>query len=109
MRMAARWSVALGRLTFVGLMVAGVWMMVAASSSYVELGQAHPFFLEKLPLARPRLWLVALYVHVPTALFALPACLVLLSKRVRSRIPRVHRWLGRITGGLVLVAVVPSG
>jgi len=98
-----------GRLTFVGLMVAGVWMMVTASASYVELAQEHPFFLEKLPLARPRLWLTALYVHVPTALFSLPACLVLLSKRVRSRAPRFHRWLGRITGGFVLLAVVPSG
>ena len=43
------------------------------------------------------------------ALLALPACLVLLSKRVRTRFPRFHRWLGRVTGALVVFAVVPSG
>jgi hypothetical protein len=109
MKTAARWSAMLGRLTFFGVMALGVWMMVASSASYVELGQEHPFFLEKLPLARPRLWLAALYVHVPAALFSLPACLVLLSKGVRRRVPRFHRWLGRVTGGLVILAVVPSG
>lgn len=109
MKRLAKWGAALGRLTFFCLMAIGVWMMVTASASYIELGDEHPFFLEKLPLARPRWWLAALYVHVPAALFSLPACLVLLSKRVRSRVPRFHRWLGRVTGGLVLLAVVPSG
>jgi uncharacterized membrane protein len=99
----------LGGLAFFALMAAGVWMMLEASASYLELGAEHPFFLEKLPLARPKLWLGALYVHVPSALFALPACLVLLSRRVRARLPRLHRWLGRLTGALVLLAVVPSG
>jgi uncharacterized membrane protein len=105
----AKWGSSLGRLAFYALMAAGVWMMLEASASYLDLGAEHPFFLEKLPLARPKLWLAALYVHVPSALFALPACLVLLSKRIRARVPRLHRWLGRFTGGLVLLAVVPSG
>lgn len=109
MTTAARWGRGLGRLMFFGLMVAGVGMMLEASASYIELGDRHPFFLEKLPLARPRLWLTALYVHVPAALFSLPACLVLLSRRVRRSVPRVHRWLGRITAALVALAVVPSG
>ena len=90
-------------------MGAGVWLMLSASASYLELGRRHPFFLEKLPLAHPRWWLAALYVHVPSALFALPACLVLTVGRVRRRFPRVHRWLGRVTGALVMIAVVPSG
>lgn len=101
-----RW---LGRLSFFGLVWVGVGMMVVASVSYVELGSEHPFFLEKLPLAQPKLWLGALYVHVPSALFALPACLVLLSHRIRRSVPRFHRWLGRLTGALVLLAVVPTG
>lgn len=99
----------LGRMLFYALLAVGMWLMLTASMSYWELGDAHPFFLEKLPLARPRLWLTALYVHVPSALLALPACLVLLVRRVRNRWPRFHRWLGRSTGGLVLLAVVPSG
>jgi len=104
-----KWAAGFGRLAFQALMVSGVWLMLAASASYPELGDEHPFFLEKLPLAHPTLWWVALYVHVPSALFALPACLVLLVARVRSRWPRAHRWLGRVTGALVLFAVVPSG
>jgi uncharacterized membrane protein len=104
-----RWGAPLGRLGFYALMGAGVWLMLSASTSYLELGEAHPFFLEKLPLAHPKLWLGALYVHVPSALLSLPACLVLLVPRVRSRWPRLHRWLGRATGLLVLGAVVPSG
>jgi uncharacterized membrane protein len=104
-----KWTSLFGRLSFYALMLTGFWLMASASTSYLELGEAHPFFLEKLPLARPRLWLGALYVHVPSALFALPACLLLLVNRVRSRWPRFHRWLGRVTGALVLCAVVPSG
>jgi len=98
-----------GRLLFASLMCAGVWMMVSASASYVELGATHPFFLEKLPLAHPKWWLVGLYVHVPSALLSLPACLLLLIKRVRARHPAFHRRLGRLTAALVLFAVVPSG
>lgn len=75
----------------------------------MELGRAYPFHLEKLPLAQPTLWLTALYVHVPTALFCLPACLVLLSTRIRSRFARFHRWLGRVTAALIVIVVVPSG
>jgi uncharacterized membrane protein len=109
MKLLATWSAWIGRLAFTCLMCAGVWMMLSASASYVELGDEHPFFLEKLPLAYPTLWQTALYVHVPSALFSLPACLVLLVQRIRTRFPKFHRWLGRITGALVLFAVVPSG
>lgn len=103
------WGRGLSRLGFYGVMGVGLWLMFSASTSYLDLGQAHPFFLEKLPLAHPEIWLVALYVHVPSALFSLPACLLLLSRRVRRRLPRLHRGLGRVTGVLVLGAVVPSG
>jgi uncharacterized membrane protein len=104
-----RWGARLARLGFFALMGVGVWLMLSASQSYWELGDEHPFVLEKLPLAHPKLWRAALYVHVPSALFALPACLALLSRRVRRRWPRFHRWLGRVSAVLILGAVVPSG
>lgn len=109
MKNANSWAVLLGRVGFYALMSFGLWLMLAASVSYWELGDEHPFFLEKLPLTRPRWWLAALYAHVPSALFALPACLVLLLASVRRRWPRFHRWLGRLTGSLILLVVVPSG
>lgn len=103
------WGNVLARLGFYSLMAVGVWLLWSASASYLELGEAHPFFLEKLPLAHPALWLTALYVHVPSSLLALPACLVLSIGRVRRRWPRFHRWLGRVAAALVLLLVVPSG
>jgi uncharacterized membrane protein len=99
----------LARLTFQALIAAGVWLMVSSSSSYLDLGTAHPFFLEKLPMTHPTLWWAALCVHVPCALLALPACLVLSLARVRKRWPSSHRWLGRATAAVVLLGVVPSG
>jgi uncharacterized membrane protein len=105
----ARWSTSLAKVAFYALIGAGTWLMLVASRSYLDLGEAHPFFLEKLPLRHPQLWLTALYVHVPSALCSLPACLVLLVRRIRTRWPRFHRWLGRATVALVLGAVVPSG
>ena len=73
--------------------------MIEASLSYVEMGTSHPFVLEKTHqkqnLLPSDLWLTALYLHVPSALFGLPACLVLLLKSVRNRFPKFHRYLGR--------------
>ena len=102
-------SAVLGRITFHAMMWFGLWLMLSASASYLELGDTHPFFLEKWPLAHPGRWLAALYVHVPSALFSLPACLVLLLRPVRRRFPRFHRWLGRVTGAVIVLAMVPSG
>jgi hypothetical protein len=102
-------SALLGRIAFHATMWFGLWLMLSASASYLELGDSHPFFLEKWPLAHPTWWLAALYVHVPTALFSLPACLILLLRPVRLRFPRFHRWLGRVTGAVILLAMVPSG
>lgn len=104
-----QWAAAGARGAIACALALGIWWMLEASASYPELGDSHPFFLEKLPLARPDWWWAALYVHVPSALFSLPACLVLMVRALRVRFPRSHRWLGRITGALVLAAVVPSG
>ena len=109
MSVATTWGFRLGRAAFWAAMCAGTWMMLSASRSYLELGDSHPFFLEKLPMAHSRWWLWALWLHVPSALLSLPACLVLLLGGVRRRLPRFHRWLGRVTGGVVILGVVPSG
>lgn len=104
-----RWARAAAQLSFYGLMAAGVWMLWSASFTYLEYGTHHPFILEKLPLSHPDVFRAALYVHVPSALLALPACLVLSLPGLRHRFPRAHRWLGRISGALVVLAVTPSG
>ncbi len=70
-----------------------------------------PFVLEKLQLPLPDedLWILALQVHVVAAAFSLPACLALSVLPLVRRAPRLHRWLGRTTGLVVLLALVPSG
>lgn len=98
-----------GSAAFRALLGLGTLLMVWASSAYLDLGREHPFFLEKLPLARPSLYLAALWTHVPSALFALPACLVLDSPGVRKRFPAAHRALGKLTAASVLLLVAPSG
>jgi uncharacterized membrane protein len=97
------------QLAFSGAMAVGLYAMLDASASYLDPGALHPFYLDKLPLARPQLWLTALYVHVPSALLSLPACLLLSAAWPRRRWPRLHRWVGRFAGVLVVFAAVPSG
>jgi hypothetical protein len=100
-----------------GRVTASVWMLglglgalviAWASRVYFASDELPPFVIEKLPLPHEDLWLAALKVHVVAASLALPACL-LLSLRRMLRFSRVHRWLGRVTGMVILAALVPSG
>jgi hypothetical protein len=96
------WFVALG---------AGTALIGAGSLIYFDAfagDELAPFVIEHLPLPMEEVWTAALKVHVVAALFSLPACL-LLSLKVMLRFPRVHRWLGRVVGGVVLVALAPTG
>jgi hypothetical protein len=79
-----------------------------ASRVYFASDELAPFVIEKLPLPHEDLWLAALKTHVVAASFALPACVLLSTKRMLL-FPRAHRWLGRATGAIVLAALVPSG
>src|SRR5262249_31835865 len=81
-----------------------------AVASLVYFGEElAPFVLEKLPLPLEDVWMLALRAHVVAAVICLPACLLLFSTAVVRRAPRLHRWLGRVTGVLVLLALGPSG
>lgn len=103
------WGRGVSQLLFRAVMAAGVWMLWSVSYAYVELGATHPFILEKLPLAHPELFRAALYMHVPSALLSLPACLLLSMASLRQRFRRTHRVIGRITAALVGLGVVPTG
>jgi hypothetical protein len=100
-----------------GKLVRSLWMLGLASGAliiawasrvYFASDELAPFVIEKLPLPHEALWLGALKIHVVAASWALPACLLLSWKRT-LRFPRVHRWLGRATGAIILAALVPSG
>ena len=94
-----------------------VWLLaLAAGSAFITRGSLEyfgadlpPFVIEKLPLPWEQVWLGALKVHVVAAAFALPGCLLLMSKTVLARAPRLHRWAGRATAAVLLLLLVPSG
>jgi len=90
-------------------LAAGSAAITAGSVGYFDSEEYAPFILEKLPLAHEALYVFAVQVHVIAAAFALPGCLALVSTTVLKRLPRLHRWLGRLVGLAVLFALLPSG
>lgn len=100
--------VALSRRAFLLLMFAGSALITAASLPYFDFKTLPPFAVEKLPVRFEALWLLSLRVHVTSALLTLPLCLALMTRSLQRR-PAWHRWLGRLTGAGVLLALVPSG
>jgi uncharacterized membrane protein len=89
----------------------GSAMITASSLAYFDADEYAPFVMEKLelPLPNEARYIWVLQLHVIAAAFALPACLLLLSRTLMRRAPRVHRWLGRLTGSVAVLALAPSG
>lgn len=102
-------SSALARRAFLALNAVGAVLITRASLAYFDEDDLHPFVLEKLPLPLEELWLGALHVHVVAAAIGFPGCLLLLSRTLLRHAPRLHRHLGRVTGAVLLFALVPSG
>lgn len=98
----------LPRSLFLLLMTLGSAMITLSSLAYFDSDALPPFVIEKLPVRFESLWLWSLRVHVTAAAFAFPLCLALMTKFLQRR-AAWHRWLGRITGVIVLGALVPSG
>lgn len=82
-----------------------------ASRVYFDADEYAPFVMEKLDLPLPNegRYIMFLQLHVIAAAFALPACLLLLSRTLMRRAPGIHRWLGRLTGTVAVFALAPSG
>ena len=90
------------------LLLVGSLLITASSVGYFDADTVPPFVIEKLPLRFEALWLASLRVHVVSASLALPLCVALMTRSLQRR-ALWHRWLGRITGILLLFALVPSG
>ncbi len=106
---APRQFLAFGRPLLWLVMALGSAAITATSLVYFNDDELPPFVIEKLPLPFEDLWLSALRLHVVAAAFALPACLALSTTTLLRRAPRVHRWLGRTSGAVVLFALAPTG
>jgi len=103
-----RFFAELPRRVFLLLMLGGSALIAASSVAYFDFETLPPFALEKFPLRFETLWFASLRIHVASAILAFPSCLVLTTRTLQRR-PLVHRSLGRLTGILVLFALVPSG
>lgn len=84
-------------------------LLILSSVPYLLPGLRHPFLLERMPLSLDALWLLTLKVHVACGLVCLPAGLALLTRPIRLHWPGLHRRLGKIYAGLVLLVMVPTG
>jgi uncharacterized membrane protein len=93
---------------FLLVMLAGSALITASSLAYFDFETLPPFVIEKLPVRFETLWLASLRLHVAAAVLSFPLCLALMTRWLQRR-ARLHRWLGRLTGVLVLFALVPSG
>jgi Predicted membrane protein (DUF2306) len=98
----------LPRRLFLVAMLAGSAVITANSLAYFDFDAVAPFVVERLPERFASIWLAALRVHVAAALVTLPPCLVLMTRWLQRR-PVWHRRIGRFTGVVVLLALVPSG
>lgn len=87
----------------------GSCAITLSSLVYFQPGERAPFIIEKLPLPHENLYVWMLRLHVIAAALSLPGCLLLSSKKVLKRWPRFHRWCGRVTGGVVIAVLVPTG
>ena len=103
-----RWLREFSRGTFLLVMLAGSALITAASLAYFDPETLPPFVIEKLPVRFEALWLASLKLHVASAALSFPLCLALMTRSLQRR-PLLHRWLGRLTGTCVLLALVPSG
>jgi len=93
---------------FLASMLLGSAFITVFSLPYFDFETLPPFVIEKLPLRFESLWLGALRIHVAAAALSFPLCLLLMTRALQRR-ARWHRWIGRVTGLLVLLALVPSG
>jgi uncharacterized membrane protein YozB (DUF420 family) len=93
---------------FLVVMLLGSALITASSLAYFDFETLPPFVIEKLPVRFESLWLASLRLHVATASVVFPLCLLLMTRTLQRR-TAWHRRLGRVTGMLVLFALVPSG
>jgi hypothetical protein len=87
----------------------GSFAITFSSLAYFVPDERAAFIIEKLPLPSENLFVLVLRLHVIAAALSLPGCLILATKTILKRWPRFHRWCGRVTGGVVIAVLVPTG
>lgn len=95
-------------ISYIILIVKVTFVVVLNYSHYYPPHFGSDFLRGREPyFAGPYQW--AFYVHIASGPVALVLGMVLLSERFRLRVPRGHRYLGRIQVACVMLLVTPSG
>lgn len=85
------------------------WMMVQIVLQYIPAGTDTAFLGIKQDYINIPLYLAAFYIHVFTAIMALPAGFTQFSKTLLKKYPAVHRLNGKIYVTSILLLAAPSG
>ncbi|MEP4079875.1 DUF2306 domain-containing protein [Haloferula sp.] len=91
------------------VLILGTVLIFGASVDYFVIGDSGHFIEEKGDVGGDVVWLAMLFAHVSSGLLALLSSLLQFSRKLLSRIPALHRWLGRIYVVSVLGILCPSG
>jgi hypothetical protein len=93
------------------------WLPVAAFSGlliyntlpYFSLRQDFPFIAERAYLFEGPLYRISFYLHIAAGALCIAVALLLFSRVLLRKAPRVHRISGRVYVGVVLLLGAPTG
>jgi uncharacterized membrane protein len=85
------------------------WLMAEIVFQYIPVGTETAFLGIKQEYVHIPFYLAAFYIHVFTAILALPAGLSQFSKTLLKKYPAIHRLNGKIYVVAILVLAAPSG
>src|SRR4051812_33471200 len=85
------------------------WLMLKIVWQYLPMGTDTAFLAIKQQYIDLPFYLPAFYIHVFTAIFALPAGLSQFSKKILRKYPQVHRLNGKMYVLSILLLGAPSG
>lgn len=84
-------------------------LLIQNSLPYFNAPRTHAFVWEKGGLAERPVWLINLVIHVVAGVVCLVASFVQFFRPLLRRLPWLHRWLGRIYVGSILIFLAPTG
>nr|WP_257131563.1 DUF2306 domain-containing protein [Bacillus sp. AFS017336] len=89
--------------------LAVMWMMHTATKNFI----IDPTFtsvlkLKEVQLSNLNLWIIIIRLHIILSIIALITGPIGLSKRIRKKLPVIHRWNGRIYVGVILFNIIPG-
>ncbi len=84
-------------------------LLIYNSLPYFNAPRTHAFVWEKGQLAERPVWLISLVIHVIAGVVCLVSSFLQFFRPLLRRAPWLHRWLGRIYVGSILIFMSPTG